>query len=156
MELTVYREIPTDKSTEGELQINGNFECFTLEPVDRGLQQSMSLEDIAKIKIQNQTAIPYGRYRILMQWSNHFQKMMPHLQSVPGYEYVMLHPLNFPAQTEGCIGVGEHRLVDQITESGNAFIGMMTKLGPALANNEDCFITIIKKELPPAGLTNVS
>ena len=56
------RKIFTDDSTVGELSINGEFVCFTLE------------DKVRDVKIQNITAIPYGKYEIVINFSNHFQQ----------------------------------------------------------------------------------
>ena len=155
MDFILHRQVFTPEDTIGQLFLvaTGSIPiCYTLEPVDRGLTQDMTLAQIQAIKIQNTTAIPYGRYQILMQWSNHFNKMMPHLQNVPDYTDLMIHPLNTPAQTEGCIGVGEKAFIDHIEESQLAFGAVMDYLEPALTRKEDCFITIVKDTVEAVGL----
>lgn len=92
MELLLKRKHRTDKSTIGELSINGNFECYILEDKDRGLDSSMTLAEIKAQKVYGATAIPAGRYRVAFTFSNRFQKYLPLLIDVPGYEGVRIHP----------------------------------------------------------------
>src|SRR2546423_440555 len=94
MQLQLKRKTFTDKSTIGELAVNGVFECFTLEDVVR------------PEKIKRETAIPAGRYEIAITFSDKFQKFLPLLLNVPNYEGVRIHSGNRPEDTEGCILVG--------------------------------------------------
>ena len=72
MELKVIRKYFTDKSTIGELCVNGEFFCFTLEDVDRGLYNSQPVSEIKAKKQFGITAIPYGKYDLAMTYSNRF------------------------------------------------------------------------------------
>ena len=94
MNLTLKRFWFTDKSTIGCLYIDDIFECFTLEDVVR------------EVKIQNETAIPEGKYQVIINWSPHFKKVLPRLVNVPNFEGVLIHTGNFPKDTGGCILVG--------------------------------------------------
>lgn len=51
MEIVVNRIFKGDKYTIGKLYIDGEYICDTLEDVDRGLTQSMSLAEIKKKKV---------------------------------------------------------------------------------------------------------
>ena len=59
MELLVQREPSTLSSTPGTLSIDGVFECYTLEDVVREVPG----QPVAMWKVQNETAIPAGRYQ---------------------------------------------------------------------------------------------
>lgn len=99
MELLVSRTEYQPVCTIGEFDIDGAAFCFTLEDVVRP----------AGVKVQNETAIPAGRYRMRMTWSNRFKKMMPELMNVPMFAGVRIHGGNTSEDTEGCILVGMHR-----------------------------------------------
>ena len=62
MEILLKRIARKEKYTIGKFYIDGQYMCDTLEDTDRGLKQSMTLEEIKKIKVYSQTAIPTGRY----------------------------------------------------------------------------------------------
>ena len=64
MKLKLERKYFKDTYTIGNLYVNGKYFCDTLEDKDRGLDDSMSLEDIKSKKIYGQTAIPKGTYEI--------------------------------------------------------------------------------------------
>ena len=57
-------------------------------------------------KIHGLTAIPAGTYRIVMTFSNRFQRVMPLLLGVPGFTGIRIHAGNKSADTDGCILVG--------------------------------------------------
>lgn len=99
----------TDKATIGELSIDGEFFCYTLEDTCR------------TVKIPKQTAIPPGRYELKITFSERFQKDMPLLLDVPNFEGVRIHSGNTPEDTDGCILVGMKRGVDVIYESRKAY-----------------------------------
>ena len=68
-----------------------------------------SLEDIARpsgIKIPNKTAIPAGEYIVTLDWSGRWQKTMPHIIGVSGFEGIRIHAGNMANDTSGCILIG--------------------------------------------------
>jgi len=141
MEITVKRKTRTDISTIGELDINGTFECYTLEDKDRGLLQTMSLTDIKSKKVDGKTAIPAGRYELAITFSDRFQKYLPLLLNVPGYEGVRIHNGNTAADTEGCLLLGTSVDKDFVGNSKSALQSFLSKLTPA-SKKEKIFITI--------------
>ena len=66
MKLTLKRIARKDTYTIGKLYINGKYFLDTLEDKDRGLKQSMSLDQIKEMKIPNETAIPSGIYKVTL------------------------------------------------------------------------------------------
>lgn len=142
MELTLNRKVKSDTSTIGQLFLDGRFECYTLEDKDRDLVQTMKPADIAKIKVYAKTAIPAGRYQVVITYSNRFKKNLPLLLNVPGYEGVRIHSGNTSEDTEGCILVGRTQATNWIGESRTTLISLMAMLDLALACKEEIFITI--------------
>lgn len=106
MDIKIKRYIFSDVSTIGDMFIDGHYFCKTLEDTDRGLDSHMSLEEIKKIKVHSQTAIPKGTYQVVVSFSNKFQKSLPELLDVPGYSGIRIHTGNKAEDTEGCILVG--------------------------------------------------
>jgi len=120
MKLLLKRLHKTDKSTIGELSINGKFEAYTLEDVERDA------------KVFGKTAIPKGTYEVVMTMSNRFKKMMPLLLNVPNFEGVRIHSGNKPEDTEGCLLLGTTRGVDFIGGSRDAIAKFYPKLEAGL------------------------
>lgn len=121
MELKLIRKTFTDKSTIGELSINGKFFCYTLEDKDR------KLENRGK-KIHSLTAIPRGKYTVIISFSNHFKQYMPQIINVPQFEGIRIHSGNKSENTEGCLLVGRTKSVDFIGESKLAYSALFSEL----------------------------
>jgi hypothetical protein len=141
MELKLTRTTRTDESTIGELTVNGVYEAFILEDTERGLKQSDTLEQIKSVKVYGKTAIPSGRYEIAITFSNRFQKYLPLVMNVPGYEGIRIHPGNLPENTLGCLLPGEFRNHNKVTNSKKAFAALFNKL-KAVEKKEKIFIEI--------------
>lgn len=133
MEMTLTRVQLDPDVTIGELAIDGQFECYTLEDTQRAPGEP---------KVFGQTAIPMGCYRVIRTFSPHFGKVTPRLVDVPGFEGVLIHPGNAPKDTEGCILVGMDRLDKTIGRSMLAWTALDAKIAAALDDGEDVFITI--------------
>src|SRR5215218_1194074 len=131
MNLRVQRQTLTDKSTIGELSIDGTFECFTLE--DR----------VRPVKIKGETAIPAGTYEVAITFSNRFQRRLPELKEVPNFEGIRIHSGNKAEDTEGCILVGTSKKENFIENSRVAFTALFEKIEKAAMNNEKVMIEIV-------------
>ena len=94
MLLELRRRKSDEFCTIGDLYVNRVLFCQTLEDVVR------------RVKIPNATAIPAGEYIIELDWSGRFQRVMPHLIGVSGFEGIRIHSGNVAADTSGCILVG--------------------------------------------------
>ena len=116
MKLLLKRLHRTDNSTIGELSIDGKFECYTLEDKERD------------VKIKSETAIPKGTYKVIINKSNRFKKLLPLLIDVKNFEGVRIHPGNTNHDTEGCILVGSKRSLDFIGGSRVAFDKLFKKM----------------------------
>lgn len=132
MNLTLTRKWFTNSSTIGELQVNGQFECFTLEDRVRP----------AGIKVPGSTAIPLGTYGIVLTRSPRFNTILPLLVDVPNYLGVRIHAGNTHLNTEGCILVGKLRYPDLITQSRAALAELLAKMQEAQARDEEIELTI--------------
>ncbi len=116
MKLKLIRNERGPSCTIGELYIDGQFECFTLEDVVRGC------------KLPGLTAIPSGEYTLVIDLSSRFGRLMPHLLEVPGFSGIRIHSGNTDKDTEGCILVGRERCVDHVEQSHLAFTHLFDKL----------------------------
>lgn len=117
MELLLKRIAKKDTYTIGKLYINGDYFCDTLEDKDRGLKQSDSLSYIQKIKVQEETAIPSGKYEIIVNYSPKFKRNLPRLLNVPGFSGILIHRGNTSKDTAGCILIGENKVVGKVINS---------------------------------------
>jgi Family of unknown function (DUF5675) len=150
MEIVLKRDTFTKKSTIGTLTVNGIFECYILEDVDRGLKDTMSLEEIAKLKVHGQTAIPYGVYKVVVTRSDRFSNLLGHdvylplLLGVKGFTGIRIHSGVKPEDTEGCQLPGRKKGVDTISESKLAFAPLNEKINAAIKAGEIVTYQIIK------------
>ena len=149
MEIDVTRKIFQPKSTISDLTFpdNGNtMLCSVLEGIDRGLYQTDTIEHINAVKVQNETAIPYGRYEVILDFSNRFQKIMPHILNVPGFEGIRIHVGNSDIDTDGCLLLGSYfGQEDFIRDSGTDFEMFMDILNRAINDRKEQVFTNIRK-----------
>lgn len=116
MNLRLVREAFSDRSTIGSLYVDNVFQCFTLEDVVRDQ------------KIAGETCIPYGQYEVVITFSQKFNRELPLVKNVPGFDGIRIHPGNTDVNTHGCILVGEVRLQDRIEQSKVAFEKLFARL----------------------------
>jgi len=116
MKIQIKRLHKTENSTIGEMTIDGKFECYTLEDIERD------------VKIKSETAIPKGTYKVIINQSNRFKKLMPLVLNVPNFEGIRIHPGNSNHDTEGCILVGQTRSKDYISKSRKAYEILFAKM----------------------------
>ena len=132
MNLRLERDPSSDFSTIGQLY-NSDTEswlCFTLE------------DPVRDTKIPGSTAIPPGRYKVVITWSERFHQRMPLLLNVPNFTGIRIHWGNSCRDTEGCILVGFHRTVDEILGSRAAFKMLYAEIEDALLAGQDCWLVI--------------
>ena len=108
--------------------------CDTLEPKYRNLKH--------EAKIPGSTAIPVGRYRILITKSHRFNRWLPILLDVPYFQGVRIHPGNYPEDTRGCILPGWNRCKGMVVNSRAAMQNLMYEMNEALNRDEKIWITI--------------
>lgn len=131
MELRLDREPSRAGCTLGRVFVNGEHECFSIEDVVR-----------TGPKVPGETAIPAGRYRVAITFSNRFQRMLPLLLDVPNFSGVRIHAGNTAGDTDGCLLVGQGRAVDSITESRLALAAPQPKIAGAEVRGEPVWIAI--------------
>ena len=154
MKILVDRKWKKDAYTIGKLYVDSMFFSNTLEDKDRSLTNSMSLEEIKKMKKAGETAIPTGTYKVKMDIvspkyskSNWYVKncngaRMPRLEKVPGYDGVLIHAGNTAKDTEGCILVGKNDVKGMVTKSKDYFLKLYNIMYTAYKRGEDIEITI--------------
>jgi hypothetical protein len=118
MKLELKRAYIGKTYTIGHLYVDGEFLCDTLEDIPRD------------VKIMNETCIPTGDYKVILNESNRFKRVMPLLLQVPNFEGIRIHAGNTEADTSGCILVGKNTARGLLSESRATFdklFSMMTK-----------------------------
>ncbi len=127
MELRVNRFKYGEKSTLGRFFVNEATECYCLEDVRRA----------DGVKVQGATCIPAGTYKVIIDFSNRFQKDMPHVLDVKGFTGIRIHSGNTDSDTDGCILLGTKIENDDfISGSHDAFNAFFPRLKMALNEGE--------------------
>ena len=143
MELNVKRIARKDGYTIGRLFINNEYFCDTLEDTDRGLKDTMQVNEILAKKVKAQTAIPTGKYDVILTFSPRFKRVLPLLLNVPGYQYIRVHNGNRPDSTEGCLLVGENKIKGQVINSRATLEKLMSVLLECEKRKEKISITVV-------------
>lgn len=138
MKLELFRIKFSDRTTQGELWVDGKTECWTLEDKRR---------DPWEPKIPGETAIPEGEYKVVLDHSYRFNRTMPHILDVPEFEGIRIHPGNTEYDTNGCILVGLSRSPDRVWDSKLAFNRLMAKLEDATSKGEEVTLRIVYNPL---------
>ena len=141
MKLELIRNASSRTCTIGELFIDGEHECYTLEDIVRE-QDGVPVE---LWKIKGQTAIPAGTYVVTLTMSARFGRVMPLLNNVDGFAGIRMHPGNTDADTEGCILLGLQIADDQesILQSRIAFEHVLKRLYAADERGEEITISVV-------------
>ncbi|WP_424810676.1 DUF5675 family protein [Roseococcus sp. YIM B11640] len=144
MELVLIRQVVVGEATIGTLQVDGKFQCHTLEDLERAE------------KIAGSTAIPPGSYRMTIEESPRLSaryeragrsRKIPRLHDVKGFTGILIHIGNKPEDTDGCILVGSWKPSQGafIANSGRAYDALHAKLSDAASLR----ITVRNEMAPP-------
>ena len=107
--LVLTRCLYTPHSTRGVLLKDGVFLCYTLEDAVR---------ETGMPKVPGLTAIAAGLYRVIVNMSTRFKRLMCLLLNVPDFSGIRMHGGNTPGDTEGCILVAKSaQAVDVVSGS---------------------------------------
>lgn len=154
MKLVVERKWKKANYTIGNLYIDGKLFCNTLEDIDRGLNDNMSISDIQRIKKPKITAIPTGTYKVTLNvispkfskypfYKNINNGKVPRLLNVKGFDGILIHVMDGPKGanlSEGCIGIGRNLIKGGLLEGKEYY----KKLYDILIKDKDNIIIEIK------------
>ena len=151
MELTLTRIAKRKTYTIGRLCIRETIDdeyasgtqerylCDTLEPTWRDYRHGA-------YKVKGHSAIPEGRYAVVITWSPKFREWLPILIGDEDFRRhwsgIRIHAGNTPQDTQGCILVGRNRLVGQVLDSRLWLHRLKQKIVEAKARGEAVWITI--------------
>jgi len=102
--------------TIGSLSIDGKKFCDTLEDRVRDLNKNGVFDGDEK-KVYAETAIPYGTYNVVVDYSPKFKRELPRLQNVRHFEGILIHRGNTAEDSAGCILVGENKVKGKVINS---------------------------------------
>lgn len=98
MKILLLRTHYAKSYTQGIMLIEDKFFGYTLEDALR-----FTPKEPAK------TCIPAGFYKVKVNYSRRFKKLMPLIQHVPGFLGIRIHGGNTPENTSGCPLVAKNR-----------------------------------------------
>lgn len=113
MNLEVKRIFKGNKYTIGKLYIDGKYFCDTMEP---------------PVRMKKPKAIPLGKYKVIINHSNKFNKLLPLLLNVEGFEGIRIHNGSYPEDTLGCILVGKNKIKGMLVDSRYTLMQLMNEL----------------------------
>lgn len=153
MKISLKRIYTNNKYTIGHLYVDGTWVCNVLEDADRGLKDSMTLEEIRTKKIKDKTAIPTGNYKVTMNViSPKFSKKkyykdfcggrLPRITGVKGFDGVLIHRGTDENSSSGCLIVGYNKEKGKVLNSKEAFEKLYKMLDSANRNGEKIDIKI--------------
>ena len=122
MKLVLKRKFKGETYTVGDLFIDGEFFCNTLEDKVRILpllcpDTPQGIACRCKEKVYAETAIPYGTYKVTMQMSPKFKRVLPYLHDVPHFLGILVHNGSNIDHSAGCVLVGRNTIKGGLTES---------------------------------------
>ena len=148
MELVLKRIAKKDDYTIGRLYIKKTvldeysageeleYVCDTLEPQWRDYAKGAR-------KIKGKSAIPEGRYPVVITYSPKFKQWLPLLVNVPMFSCIRIHAGNDAVNdTQGCILVGENRVRGKVLNSRKYVKIVKEKIVEAKDKGEGVWIEI--------------
>ena len=135
MNIDIIRDLAERDRTFGKMFVDGKYFGETLEDTDRLLEADGE-------KIDGRTAIPRGRYKVSVTFSQRFQKPMPYVHDVPGFDGVRIHGGNTEADTCGCPLLGNIRTASGIAQCAGVNERLMNLLDACEDRGEDVWLTV--------------
>ena len=113
--------------------------CDTLEPTWRDYKNGA-------YKVKGRSAIPEGRYAVVISFSPKFKQWLPILLGGPEFnrkwQGIRIHAGNCSEDTEGCILVGKNREVGKVLDSRIWVHRLKQKIVEAKDKGEAVWLTI--------------
>ena len=113
--------------------------CDTLEPTWRDYEHGA-------YKVKGRSAIPEGRYAVVISWSPKFKQWLPILLGAPEFnrkwQGIRIHAGNTAKDTEGCILVGKNREVGKVLDSRKWLYELKQKIVEVKDRGEAVWLTI--------------
>ena len=97
--------------------MNRQLWCDTIEDVNRDINRDGDLLDLNEEKVMHKTAIPFGRYEVIVNMSSRFKRMLPRILNVPHFDGILIHNGKDETSSSGCVIVGENREKGKVLNS---------------------------------------
>ena len=137
--LYIAQETNGDNPGLGQPLTKGLQICDTLEPTWRDYANGA-------YKVKGRSAIPEGRYAVVISYSPKFKQWLPILLGGPEFnrkwQGIRIHAGNCSEDTEGCILVGKNREVGKVLDSRIWVHRLKQKIVEAKAKGEAVWLTI--------------
>jgi hypothetical protein len=141
--LRLERRYFNETYTIGDLYVDGVFFSNTLEDKVRDLNKDGDLDDEGETKIPGFTAIPFGRYRVIITRSPKFQRELPEILDVHNFTSIRIHAGNSSADSAGCVLVGENKIKGRLVNSRYWESQLMERLKHFLIYGHELFINVV-------------
>jgi hypothetical protein len=134
MKLTLTRIFKGPDYTIGQLSIDGAYFCDTLEDAVRSLPPACpdtprGNSCRCREKVYARTAIPAGTYKVTMEHSPRFKRLLPYLHDVPHFLGILIHAGNTADDSAGCIVVGRNKVKGKVQESQATLRELLARIG---------------------------
>ena len=90
----------------------------------------------------HETCIPFGTYKVIINMSNRFKRLMPLLLNVPNFDGIRIHNGTSVQNTSGCILVGKNNFAGTLKESNEIFEQLFSLMTTAYNKKEQIEITV--------------
>lgn len=100
----------------------------SIHTLEDAIREPLVWRPVSDWKIPAQTAIPRGRYQVVLTMSQRFKRELPLLVAVPGFAGIRIHSGNVIDDTEGCIIVGYTRQAKSVGKSRLALEEIIVRL----------------------------
>ena len=132
MRIDVWRKYETNKSITGEIHVDDQEECFSLEPARQN-----------PVNPGHPCVAAGGPYKVILTHSPHLGYICPEVLDVPNRTDIRVHKGNEPKNTLGCTLIGSSigPQKDWVSNSTEAFNKLMILLNGAAEKAEPITIT---------------
>ena len=132
--------IRTEEVEEYRTYTNDEYFCDTLEPTWRDYANGA-------YKIKGKSAIPEGRYAVVITWSPRFKTWLPLLvgnqEFSKKWQGIRIHAGNTAKDTQGCILVGKNREVGKVLDSRKCLYELKQKIVAAKDRGAPVWLTVM-------------
>lgn len=131
--------ILTEEIEEYHTALYEKYFCDTLEPTWRDYEHGA-------YKVKGRSAIPDGKYAVVISWSPKFKQWLPILLGGPEFnkqwQGIRIHAGNTAKDTEGCILVGENKRVGEVVDSRIWLHRLKQRITEAKERGENVWLTV--------------
>lgn len=131
LHLKLFRHNPKPYFTPGELSINGLRLGYTREPA--GWRQLTALP---------LCLIPPGEYRVVVSFSEFFQRHVPEIVAVSGFDDVRIHGCDLLEPRTGDILLGKDMTPEGVRDSATVNKILVSMIGETINTHHKCWIDV--------------